>query len=113
MTSTTSSESSQNNNEYWFATQKCGVIDRSDMSRVRISGVDALELLDRLSTKKRKTVLDKMINLSEKDSLKSISSMLNSGETQFIKFLPHLHPQYFSSADYEQHICDECKRFFE
>ena len=50
MTSTTSSESSQNNNEYWFATQKCGVIDRSDMSRVRISGVDALELLDRLST---------------------------------------------------------------
>ena len=66
-------------------------------------------ILDRVSAKKRKTVLDKMINLSEKDSLKSMSSMLSSGETPFIEFKSHLHPQYFSG----QHLCDECKRFFE
>ena len=50
MTSTVLSESGQYPNEYWFSTQKCGVIDRSDMSRLRISGVDSLDLLDRLST---------------------------------------------------------------
>ena len=50
MTSTVLSESGQNRNEYLFATRKCGVIDRSDMSRLRINGVDSLDLLDRLST---------------------------------------------------------------
>ena len=50
MTSTGLRESGQYPNEYWFSTQKVGVIDRSDMARLRIIGVDSLDLLDRLST---------------------------------------------------------------